>query len=267
MGDHKKWVSEIFDKAAPGYGKKSSAFFSYFGKRLVEQVQIPSNAQILDVATGRGADLFPVAEALGFSGKVVGIDISTQMLKETSQEVLERNINSITLLHMDAEQLNFSNDSFDFVFCGFALFFFPSITTALAEFKRVLKPGGTLVVSTWGDDSELDSWVNEEIRKLSNTKSLAVTPLWTEAGLYQILADASFKKIQVIEETKIFLHATPEDWWNSLWNHGTRAKFEQLSSMQIENLHMKAIKKAMSLHKGEGIIEPLQVFYGIAHKS
>ena len=85
MRDHKKWVSEIFDKAAPEYGKKSSAFFSYFGKRLVEQVQIPSNAQILDVATGRGAVLFPLAEALGSSGKVVGIDINADVKRNFSR--------------------------------------------------------------------------------------------------------------------------------------------------------------------------------------
>lgn len=61
----------------------------------MEQVEIPSNAHILDVATGRGAVLFPLVKTLGPSGKVIGIDISTQMLKETSEEMFERNINSI----------------------------------------------------------------------------------------------------------------------------------------------------------------------------
>ena len=51
-------------------------------------------------------------------------------------------------MHMDAEKLEFPDNSFDFVFCGFALFFFPSILKAVSEFKRVLKPGGRLVVST-----------------------------------------------------------------------------------------------------------------------
>lgn len=145
MNGHKQWVSEIFDRTAPEYGKKSSSFFSYFGNRLVEQVDIPSNSHILDVATGRGAVLFPLAQAVGPSGKVVGIDISRQMIKETSKDVIERNLNWVELQHMDAEQLDFPNNSFDFVFCGFALFFLPSISTALSEFKRVLKPGGMLV--------------------------------------------------------------------------------------------------------------------------
>jgi len=100
--------------------------------------------------------------------------------------------------------LKFSDQCFDFVFCGFASFFLPSIPNALSEFKRVLKPGGRLVVSTWGDDSELDKWVSEETEKLCITKGLIATPLWSESELRTALEDASFNAIQITEETKSF---------------------------------------------------------------
>jgi ubiquinone/menaquinone biosynthesis C-methylase UbiE len=267
MDNHKDWVAEIFDRAAPEYGRKSSSFFQYFGTRLVEQVKIPPGAHILDIATGRGAVLFPLAQAAGPFAKIIGIDISAEMIKETSKELLKQNFPSIELLCMDAEQLCFPDHTFDFVFCGFALFFFPSISAALSEFKRVLKPGGRLVVSTWGQDSELDVWVNEEIKKISHVKSLAISPLWSEKDLYQALANTNFKQIQIVEETKTFFHVNPSEWWESLWNHGTRAKFEQLSKSQIETLHQKALQKLSALRKEKGIAESLQVFYGIAQKA
>ncbi len=266
MSNHKQWVSEIFDRAAPQYGKKSASFFTYFGKRLVEQVEVLPNQHVLDVATGRGAVLFPLADAVGPSGKVVGIDISQQMLKETSKEVLERNIDWIELQCMDAEQLHFPDNSFDFVFCGFALFFLPSISTALSAFKRVLKPGGMLVASTWGEDSALDVWMNEETKKLCNTTTLAATSLWGEKELWGCLDKTGFKDIQIIEETKFFFHNTSEEWWDSLWSHGTRAKFEQLTTAQVASLREKALKQANRLDKGQGIAEALQVFYAKAKK-
>lgn len=267
MKNHKRWVSEIFDRTAPEYGKKSSSFFNYFGKRLVEHANILPGQQVLDVATGKGAVLFPLAEAIGPLGKVVGIDISQQMIKETSKEVLERNIHWIELQCMDAERLDFPDNYFDFVFCGFALFFLPSIPTALSEFKRVLKSGGMLVVSTWGDDSKLDTLINDEIKKCSNTNSLIATPLWSEKELLRALQESGLHNIQIFEESKLFLHRTAEEWWESLWSHATRAKLEQLSSDQIANLHKQVLENVNDLDKGKGIAEHLEVFYGIAQKA
>lgn len=117
---------------------------------------ISDNWQVLDIPTGKGAILFPAAEKTGPTGKVVGIDISQQMLAETSTPVQKRDIDWIDLVHMDAEHLDFPENRFDVVFCGFALFFFPSMSKALSEFKRVLKPGGFLAVSTW---------VNERLKR------------------------------------------------------------------------------------------------------
>lgn len=264
MNDHKKWVSEIFDRTASEYGKKSSAFFSYFGKRLVEHVKVLPGQHVLDIATGRGAVLFPLADAVGPLGKVVGIDISQQMIAETSREVLERGINWVKLLCMDAEHLDFPDSSFDYVFCGFGLFFLPSISTALAEFKRVLKSEGKLVVSTWGEDSKLDLLINKEMKTISAANGLIVTPLWSGRELTKLLEEASFEDIQIFEETKTFSHATAEEWWNSLWSHATRAKLEQLSPDQLNNLREKVISTATSLDKQNGLTEDLQVFYGIA---
>jgi protein-L-isoaspartate(D-aspartate) O-methyltransferase len=167
---------------------------------------------------------------------------------------------------MDAEQLNFQDNSFDAIFCGFALFFFPSMSRALSEFKRVLKPNGFLAVSTWGNDSQLDALVNTEINHLCKTVSLAITPLWSMRALQNALEMADFKKVKIIEETIEFAHNTSEEWWESLWSHATRAKFEQLSAEQLANLHEKVIDLAASLDKGNGLIEELQVFYGIAQK-
>src|SRR5687767_13079946 len=95
---HKQWVGKVFDCAASQYGEGSCSFFNYFGKQLVKHVPVEANWQVLDVATGKGAVLFPLAERVGPSGKVVGVDISKQMLAETFIAVQKRDIDWINLV-------------------------------------------------------------------------------------------------------------------------------------------------------------------------
>lgn len=263
---HKQWVGKVFDSASSQYGEGSSSFFTYFGSQLVKQVPVKSDWKALDIATGKGAVLFPIAEKVGSSGRVVGIDISKKMIEETSIAVQKRKINCIDLLQMDAEKLDFPNCSFDAVFCGFALFFFPSMSKALSEFKRVLKPEGFLAVSTWGEDSELDALVNTEINNLCKTTSLAISPLWSAQALQNALEMAEFKNVKIVEDTKEFLHNTPEEWWQSLWSHATRAKLEQLSAKQLTDLRERILNRAKSFTLRNGLKEDIQAFYGIAQK-
>lgn len=266
MCEQKKWVKCVFDRAASEYGNKNTAFFNYFGKRLTEQVELKPHQQILDIGTGRGAVLFPLAQAVGPLGKVTGIDISPEMLSETSKEVQSKLISWIDLIEMDAEHLEFENNSFDFVFCGFALFFMPSVATALAEFRRVLKMEGKLVVSNWGDPSVLKSWMKEETKKWGYKHGLVATALWSATELYKALEEAHFIDILVKEDSILFTHESPEAWWESLWSHGTRAILEKLNAKQLHDLHLRAIQKAQSLDNGQGIQEELRAFYGIAKK-
>ena len=63
--EHKKRVTDIFDRAALEYGEKGCAFFDYFGERLVQLAHPAAGDHILDVATGKGAVLIPAAKAVG----------------------------------------------------------------------------------------------------------------------------------------------------------------------------------------------------------
>lgn len=255
MDTHKKWVKDVFDRAAPTYGEGYSSFFSYFGKRLVDQAGDLQNLKVLDVATGKGAVLFPLKEKVGVLGKITAIDISAEMIKAISQE------KGIDFHVMDAEELHFADQSFDAVFCGFALFFFPNLEKALSEFKRVLKPNGKLVVSVWGKVPELSQWVKVEARKLITQKDLKTTPLDTGDKLYDLLTRAQLKNVKIIEEKKEFSHTSKEAWWDSLWSHGTRASLEALSNEDLYNLRKRAFQHPLL---EQGVKETLQVFYGVA---
>jgi ubiquinone/menaquinone biosynthesis C-methylase UbiE len=60
--------------------------FAHFGRRLVTAAEIQPGQRVLDVASGRGAVLFPCAEQVGQTGEVVGVDLADEMVRATNAE-------------------------------------------------------------------------------------------------------------------------------------------------------------------------------------
>src|SRR3989304_1098672 len=139
-------VEDTFDGAASGYDGKG--VMKKRGQRLVDLLDIKPGANVLDVATGRGAVLLAAARRVGANGHVTGIDISSNMLQQAKQAAAASGLSNVTLLKMDAEHLEFPDASCDVITCGFGIWFFPP--AALREMHRVCKPGGVIGVTVWG---------------------------------------------------------------------------------------------------------------------
>ncbi len=263
----KQWVQNVFDGAAPEYGRAGCCFFQHFGRSLVSFSGVEPGADVLDVATGKGAVLFPLINSIGSEGSVSGIDLSANMVSETQRQLDIEGKDWVCVQQMDAEKLDFPDCSFDFVFCGFALFFFPSLKKALSEFRRVLRPGGYLVVSIWGEKPKLTSWAVEEAKKLLGNGRLAVTSLKDSHSLFEALEGEGFFDVQLLEERKVFQHESTQAWWKSLWSHGTRAYLEKLSKAQLDDIYERALLRVESNSKEKGISEELHSIFAKAKKA
>jgi ubiquinone/menaquinone biosynthesis C-methylase UbiE len=112
---------------------------------LVRLRRVP-NPLVLDVATGTGRLPGFLLDAPTFNGRVVGLDASEKMLRLASGKLRPYGQRA-SLVQQVADKLPFPTNQFDLVTCLEALEFFPSDTAALQEMVRVLKPGGTLLVT------------------------------------------------------------------------------------------------------------------------
>ena len=146
----KKQVEKMFDKIAYRYD-----FLNHFlsagidvgwRKKAIKQLRSLSPKYILDVATGTG-DMAILASKLLTAEKIIGIDISDGMLEIGKKKIEKLGLQQrIELLKGDSETITFSSNSFDAVTVAFGVRNFQDLELGLSEIKRVLKPGGKLVV-------------------------------------------------------------------------------------------------------------------------
>lgn len=261
----KKRVIDYFsDVSLPDYGV-DSRFFSTMGKKLVLLSEISTGAMVLDVAAGRGASLFPAAELTGESGEVIGIDLAEGMIQATGMEIDRRQIGNASIRLMDAERLDFEAEFFHHILCGFALFFMPDLDKVLAEFHRVLKPGGSVAVSTFGKGDGSFDWYEELLTKYGIRRDIPVIHKLEQPGqLERIFSKAGFKNIRVVEELYDSEYEDEEDWWSHLWSTADRIALDGLREQDRIDLQKEAYSKIHEFERDGKIHVPYHVLFTLA---
>lgn len=115
-------------------------------KKAIDLLKKGNPQMVLDIATGT-ADMAIMACKLLKPAKVVGIDISQQMLEEGRKKVEKEGLgDKIHLQNGDSETIKFADNTFDAVMAAFGVRNFENLEKGLSEMLRVLKPGGQLVI-------------------------------------------------------------------------------------------------------------------------
>jgi ubiquinone/menaquinone biosynthesis C-methylase UbiE len=124
------------------------AIFGPCADLLLEAADPQPGERVLDVACGTGAVARRAARRVEAGGGVDAIDLSPHMLA-VAREVAEADGTAIEFHQGQMEELPFSDGEFDLVLCQHGLQFSADRPGAVAEFHRVLRPGGRLAVCTW----------------------------------------------------------------------------------------------------------------------
>ena len=249
--ERKAQVAAQFTRMAPDYDVVGN--FTHFGRRLVEAVGVEPGQRVLDVASGRGAVLFPAAERVGPGGHVEGIDLAEGMVAAVNADA-ERRGTAARVRLMDAEQLDFPDASFDRVLCGFGIMFPPDQARALSEMRRVLRPGGRLGISTWREHGFYD--VALVMRDMGQTPTRP--PGWiTEPDvLSKVLTRAGFSAVQVVADMHRFHHADLDAYWRSAMNSGERRSIEALDADQTVRVRAALAEQLAQYQQADGYHVP-----------
>ena len=158
----------------------------------------------IDLGTGAGFTAFSASE---YARQVVASDLTREMLLETRRIGRERQLNNVLLCQNRAEELPFASNSIDLVTCRAAGHHFTDLGAAFDEIRRILKPGGALVMadSVSPEDDALAAWFNDvELRRdFSHVENRKVSVL------LQMLAD---RGLEVVEKYDERTYMTFNDW-------------------------------------------------------
>ena len=145
----------MFNDIAPSYDRlnhlMSLGIDNIWRKKALKEIVDGTQQQILDVACGTGDSTIAIAKAMEPGGRVTGIDISAGMMEPLMRKAAHEGVHDrIKLLQADALQMPFEADTFHRVTCAFGIRNFEDRNKGLAEFLRVLKPGGKAVILELG---------------------------------------------------------------------------------------------------------------------
>lgn len=137
---------ESIKKIYAGYSGVYDALFKRFFypriKHAITYMDIKPGDRILDVGVGTGLSLSVFPRYCS----VIGIDLSTEMLRKAKEKIEEKRLDNIRVMGMDAMSVGFRDDSFDKVFISHVVSVVPDPYRVMQEVKRVCRKGGQVVI-------------------------------------------------------------------------------------------------------------------------
>ena len=144
------WGSRYRLIAAENWKAKSAAMGGAVTEALVEYSQPVAGMAVLDLASGTGEPAISLAGRGGPEASVIAVDQSSELLEVAAERARQRKLANLVTRQADAHKLPFAQHRFDLATCRFGVMFFADAIGALAELRRVLKPGACACFAAWG---------------------------------------------------------------------------------------------------------------------
>ena len=185
-----------------------------FARHMAELAKIQSGEQILDLACGTGLLSYDASNAVGPSGTVIGVDISSGMLAEAERKKTDHTTQNVSFYQHSITELDsldaVKDKQFDLISCCSALVLLENAGQALKHWTTYLKPGGRLIVDATHPNNLITWLVFERVGKILQRpipvyrlpfqKAEDLQSLMEDAGLHPV--DVKLMSQQKIEGTE-----------------------------------------------------------------
>lgn len=158
--------------------------------------ELKEGETVLDLGSGGGIDVFLAANKVGNSGKVIGVDMTEEMVATATKNAEEGKYENVEFKLGEIENLPIENNSIDVIISNCVINLTPDKLVAYNEVFRVLKPGGRILVSDLVTEKEIPEDIKRSFQAWSDCIAGAM-----EKQLYlDTIKEAGFNDVEIIEQ-------------------------------------------------------------------
>ncbi|MEE3715411.1 class I SAM-dependent methyltransferase [Tumidithrix elongata RA019] len=261
-------TESVFNAASDYFDAPALSFWNRFGQKTIDRLSLRSGDRVLDVCCGTGASAIPAAVCVGSTGQVLAIDIAESLLELGRQKSRQQKLENIEFRHGDFENLGLPSESFDAIVCVFGIFFVPDMVAAVRELWRMLRPGGKLAITSWGEKvfepANQFFWSEIETERPDLYKKFTPWDRISEpTSLKALLEESGATEVEVFAEMGKHELTDPEDWWTMVLGGGLRGTIDRLDPAVRESVRQANLQflRTNAVHALD-----VHVLYAIAQK-
>jgi ubiquinone/menaquinone biosynthesis C-methylase UbiE len=266
-------VSRMFEELAQSYDSSGVEFFGPMARRLVQLLELRPGERALDIGCGRGAASMPMAAAVGPLGAVTAADLVPAMVEAVSDDALRLGVRNLSTIVMDASAPAVPRQTYDVVGAAAVLFFLPDPREALGRWVRLLKPGGRIGFTTFGDQDPTWSAVDSLFTPYRPAGSFGPRttgrqdPFASADGVTRLLSGCGAVDVRTLTEPTELSFTSAEQWREFSMTTGQRQAWQRVPAEQRERLFHRARFLLESARTPDGrIVLTQQVRYTLGRR-
>lgn len=262
---------DFWPAIAAGCDGEPLRYASFCADRMVTALAPQPGEKLLDVACGTGAVALAAAQAVGPQGRVVAIDSAEPLLERLDAKLAKFGVANVDVHVMNGARLDFRRDYFHRLICSLAPFWLREPAIALAEWRRVLRPGGELLMSSFAPGAFEPGLglLRAQLRAAGMSSSALALPwdAWPDPErLAELLRDAGYEQVTVQPVALGYHLKDVHQWWEVVQFSYLRTLLRPLAPAQraaIEAAHLAALAGRVG---ADGLPMEINVFFAHGRK-
>ncbi|MDD5583908.1 MAG: arsenite methyltransferase [Candidatus Omnitrophica bacterium] len=196
---------------------------------------------VLDLGSGAGFDVFLAAQKVGKTGRVIGVDMTPEMISRATENARKGNYDTVEFRLGEIEKLPVEDNCVDVIISNCVINLSPDKETVFKEAFRVLKPGGRLMVSDLVLIKELPKIIKESVEAYVGCLAGASR----KDDYLGFIKQAGFRNVEVLSQSNYPIDAMANDITAQVVKHNPQIKSEDLKNTEhaVASIKVLAVKK------------------------